>query len=333
MAKPTEETPAIAVKKVIVVKLPFDLQERLLAFPFLHALRDHYQDAELHFITPKKYIEVLNLLPFTAFYHEYDEDEIQNVLDVHRYCAQVKIYNVDLFISLTNSFSDACLGLGLRAKKRLGFADGWKTLVLNEKTLRPVGHHLCEDFFALYKLHTGTDVDPRSRVTARELAPVVEQWDSEPYIAINIAPFRSVTLEQEWLELLNQFEGQRLILFDSEEQDATGHLIKPFLERLPTTNQYSYFVYKDWIELAKLLTYARGVITYNGPLATLSAYTGSKTLVLFDREDPQRTGPYYFMAEVMHVAQPRPENSAHLSSRVPFDMDPVASKAHAFFRL
>ncbi len=53
--------------RIIAVKLPFDLQERVHTFPFLHALRDFYPDAEFHFITPKKNIEVLNLLPFTAF--------------------------------------------------------------------------------------------------------------------------------------------------------------------------------------------------------------------------------------------------------------------------
>lgn len=332
MAEQTEETATVEKKKVIVVKLPFDLQERLLTFPFLHALRDFYPDADLHFITPKKHIEVLHLLPFKAFYHEYDEEEIRSVLDVHRFCVHAKIYNVYLFVSLTNSFTDACLGLGLRAQKRLGFADGWKTLVLNEKTLRPVGHHLCEDFLALYKLHTGEEADPRTRIFSRELTPVIENWDADPYIAINIAPFRSEALKNEWFELLSQFEGQRIILFDSEEQDATGHLIDPFIETLPATNRYGYFVYKNWIDLGKLLAYARGVITYNGPLASFSAYTGTKTLILFDREDPQRTGPYYFTAEVMNVLQPQ-SNTPAFTARVPFDMGPVANKAHTFFKL
>ncbi|MBA2403139.1 MAG: hypothetical protein H0V66_00085, partial [Bdellovibrionales bacterium] len=137
--------------RVIAIKLPFDLQERILCFPLLHKIREKYPKAEIHFITPNKEIEVLNLLPFKAFYHEIDEDELNSVFDVHRYAVNVNIHNVDMFINLTNSFTDACLGIGLRAKKRVGFSDGWKTMVLTHKTHRLAGHHVTEDFFALYR--------------------------------------------------------------------------------------------------------------------------------------------------------------------------------------
>ena len=92
-----DNAPAEPLVKVIAIKLPFDLQERFHTFPFLHAVHELYPLAEIHFITPKKQIEVLNLLPFKAYYHEFDEGEIASVFDVHRYCAFAKIFNVDLF--------------------------------------------------------------------------------------------------------------------------------------------------------------------------------------------------------------------------------------------
>src|SRR5690606_28022880 len=113
-------------------------------------------------------------------YHEFDEDEIQNVLDVHRYCVNSKIPNVDVFISLTNSFLDACLGLFLRARERVGFADNWKNLVLNKKLLRPVGHHIVEDFLALFKELTGEIVNKRLKVISRDLNRIIIEED--PYI-------------------------------------------------------------------------------------------------------------------------------------------------------
>ena len=78
MATPTEQNPVTPTAapgevRVIVVKLPFDLQERILCFPLLHKIREKYPKAEIHFISPKKEIEVLNLLPFTAYYHEVEE--------------------------------------------------------------------------------------------------------------------------------------------------------------------------------------------------------------------------------------------------------------------
>lgn len=334
MAEQTEED----LVKVIAIKLPFDLQERLLSFPLLHLIREKYPKANIHFITPKKNIEVLNLLPFTAFYHEFDEDEIENVFDVHRYTVHAKIYNVDLFISLTNSFADACLGLGLRAKMRLGFSDNWKTLVLTHKTPRPVGHHITEDYLALYRLLPGVG-EPKIRAMSRDVKPVISEWDSLPYIAINLSPIRRAAIEDEMVELINYFENQRIVLFASEDQDKAQHLIEPFLAKLNKKNIYINFVYKSWIDLAKMLAFSRGVITFNGPVASFAAYMGTRTFVLFDSENPQRTGPLYFMADVqmLNVNDPtisHPVNtSGGLQDRKRFNMNEVFGKAFEFFKM
>ena len=336
MEKPLESEPKDGIR-VIAIKLPFDLQERILTFPFLHALRDKYPEAELHFITPKKEIEVLNLLPFTAYYHEFDEDEIENVFDVHRYCANAKIYNVDLFISLTNSFADACLGIGLRAKKRVGFSDNWKTLVLTHKIPRPVGHHTVEDFFALYQAIDGEVVSSRLKVMSRDLTSIVP--GEEPYIAINLSPLREAVIEYEWQELASMFEGEKIVFFASEEPVRVQMLMENFLATLPKKNTYVNFSYKTWIELGRMLAHAQGVISYSGAAGALSAYVGTKSLLLYDREDAQKTGPFYFLADVtvMGANNPTlvntPKQSGTLTPRKSFDMTGVFTKACEFFRL
>ena len=325
--------------KVIAIKLPFDLQERLLTFPFLHLIRDLYPEAEIHFITPKWNIEVLNLLPFKAFYHEFEEDEIKTIFDVHRYTANAKIFNVDLFISLTNSFPDACLGLGLRAKKRVGFSDGWKTAVLNIKTKRPIGHHTSEDFMALYREIIGHHTDSRLKIISRELSPVIEDWDTNPYIAINLSPLREAIVGEEIFELMNFFENQKIILFASEEPEKVRVLMEPFLANLPKKNNYIYFFQKDWIDLAKMLAFARGVISYNGPVVSVSAYIGTRTIGLFDSEDPQKTGPLCFFADVLTLSASDPTlvhpvtTNNLLKDRKKFKMADIFEKAYDFFKL
>jgi ADP-heptose:LPS heptosyltransferase len=338
MAKETEENSGVEQIKVIAIKLPFDLQERILTFPFLHAIHDKYPDAEFHFITPEKDIEVLNLLPFKAYYHEVDEDEIRTVFDVHRYCVHAKIYNVDLFISLTNSFADASIGLSLRAKKRLGFSDNWKTLVLNQKVKRPVGHHLCEDFFELYKTHLNANVDVKMKVMSRELPAVIPEWDSQPYIAINLTPLRDAVIDEEWAKLIHDFEGQRIIFFSSEDRERVAPLIDGFIARLPKTNTYSFYFQKDWIELAKMLAYARGVITYEGPLASIAAYVGAKTLIIYDRRDPQKEGPFYFLSDIALLTSKDStvtliQAPSVIKGRTIFDMHAIQAKASEFFKL
>lgn len=323
--------------KCIAIKLPWDLQDRILTFPFLHAISEYYPKAELHFITPKKEIEVLNLLPFKAYYHEFDENEISNFLDAYRFAANVKIFNADIFISLTNSFADAFLGVGLRAKRRVGFSDNWKALVLTDKTMRPVGHHVVEDYQKLFELVVGESVNKRIKVTSRDLQ---RMWDDEtPYIAINIAPLRELTIEQEWVDLCNLFEGQKIVFFSSDEQVKIQMVIEPFLELLPKKNTYINFTYHDYIELGRMLAFARGTITYAGPGGALSAYVGTRTLALYESEDPQKTGPFYFLADVavMGVNNPTLINSTSdtkiMKDRKTFNMVEVFTKACEFFKL
>lgn len=336
---PLENTPSVDGVKVIVIKLPFDLQERLLSFPFLHLIRENYPQADLHFITPKKQIEVLNLLPFTAYYHEFDEDEIETVFDVHRYTATAKIYNVDIFISLTNSFVDACLGLGLRAKIRVGFSDGWKTLVLTHKTPRLAGHHLSEDYYALYKTLIGANIDTKLKVMSRDVTPVIQEWESEPYIAINLSPLRQAAIEEEIVELINYFENQRIILFASEDQENAQLLMEQFLAKLSKKNKYQNYVYKSWIELGKMLAFSRGVITFNGAAASLSTYVGSKTVILYDSEDPQKTAPFYFFGDFIILGVNDPtlihstQSSSVLKDRKRFSMSEVFGNSFEFFKL
>jgi ADP-heptose:LPS heptosyltransferase len=323
--------------KVIAIKLPLDLQERILSFPFLHAISEYYPKADLHLITPKNEVEVLNLLPFKAYYHMFDEDDIKSVLDVHPYTANAAIYNVDLFISLTNSFPDACLGVGLRAPKRVGFSDHWKTLVFNYKIKRPLGHHVVEDHMLLFELVTQRPVDKLLRVTSRALPKIIK--DDTPYIAINLAPLRSGRVEDEWVDLISKFENQKIILFTSEDQVLVKMMMDTFMNLLPKKNTYEVFFYKDWIEIGRMLSFANGVITYSGACGAFASYVGTRSIILYDVEDPQKTGPFYFLSDVaiMGVNNPSVINSTKsdqvLKDRVKFDMEEVHLKAVEFFRL
>ena len=97
-----------------------------------------------------------------------------------------------------------------------------------------------------------------------------------------------------------------------------------------------FFKYPTWIELGKMLAHARGVITYNGAGASVSAYVGSKTLILYDSEDPQTQGPFYFQADINLMAGndatiTNKEVKTVLRARTTFNMDEVAKRAREMF--
>lgn len=333
-----EEAPPEPRIKSIAVKLPFDLQERFCTFPFLHALRSLYPKADFHLITPKHQIEVLNLLPFEAYYHEFDEDEIRTVLDVHRFCVNSKIFKVDLFVSLTNSFPDACLGLGFRAKERLGFADGMKAWVLNQKTPRPSGHHLAEDFLSLLQVHLPEKEEFKQKISSRDLPAVMENAEEEPYLAINLSPLRGAVIEDEWRELCDQFVGERIVFFASSDMEKILLQIQEFMDNLQGSNTYEFFKHQSWIDLGKMLAHAKGVITYNGPAASLASYVGSKTLILFDQEDPKRTAPFHFEGAINILQHTDPavndvpeKKEVSIKPRVKFSVDQIFKRVGTFF--
>lgn len=116
-------------------------------------------------------------------------------------------------------------------------------------------------------------------------------------------------------------------------------VIEPFLELLPKKNTYINFTYHDYIELARMLAYARGTITYAGPGGALSAYVGTRTLALYESEDPSKTGPFYFLSDVavIGVNNPTMINSTSdtkiMKDRKTFNMTEVFAKASEFFKL
>lgn len=326
MVTPSEENNSLV--KTIAVKLASELQVRVLSFAFLHALRSQYHEAEIHLICPKRGIELLNLLPFKHFfYHEYEEEEIKNIFDIHRFCASAKIYNTDLFISLTDSFLDSCLGFGLRAKKRIGFKKGANAFVLNEVHPWLAGQHVVDNLYQLISF----DTESRIKIYSRELTPIIE--GEESYIALNVGPLVNGQIDKVWVELCEHFQNQHIILFTDLSEDKFILNQSEFLSGLNKTNNYKIFFPDNYIELSRMIAFSRGVITRNGVISCLSAYCGTPTLILNDRENSQILGPFHFLAEIKMINLNFKAAGATLSEPARFSAEEVALSAFDFFKL
>ena len=111
-----------------------------------------------------------------------------------------------------------------------------------------------------------------------------------------------------------------------------------FINRLPKKNTYETFFYNDWIELGRMLSFANGAITYAGACGALISYVGTRSLILYDLEDPQVTGPFYFLSDVVIMGLNNPvildsKNDNALRDRPRFNMEEVYFRAIQFFRL
>lgn len=324
MVESTEENNLI---RTIAIKLPDQHQLKILSFAFLHALRSQFPEAEVHLITSSFGKEVLNLLPFKKFfYHDYPIEEIKTVFDIHRYCAEVKIYNTDLFISLSSSFLDSCLGLGLRAKKRVGFKKGLNGFVLNEVHPWLDGQHVVDNYHQLIQF----DFQVR-RICSRELPPIIEDFDN--YLAINIGPLSDGKIDEMWVQLCSHFQNQNIVLFVDISEDKFILNQSEFIKTLNPQNNYKFFIAENHIEIARMMSYSRGVITRNGSISALSAYVGASTLILNDREDPRIYGPFYFLSEIKIIDLNFIAAGEKLDRPARFNAEEVALGAFDFFKL
>lgn len=286
----------------ILIRLPDDFEERLLTFPFLHALHEDFSETiedrvippDLHLMTRKENIECLHLLPFNAFYHELDDEDTKNMFSMHRAAQNAKIVNPELYVCLTSENKDASVGLSLKIKDRLGFGEGKNKWVLNRYTDRVEGMHRCEQYFSLLKYFTNNDYSRFPAVEGRKVEPVIEDWEMLPYKVVDLTLDSEGEIDEKWIEFISFFENKKFIFQCSEMgEDIYNTKIQKFVEKLSPQNIYEVHHYENAIEFAKLVRYADAFVSKAGALSHIASYNGTKTFAIFEEGDPQLTGPLY----------------------------------------
>jgi ADP-heptose:LPS heptosyltransferase len=267
----------------------------------------------------------LYALPFEGFWHPWDEEEIRTPLGAHRFVTTLRIPSVDIYIALSDSLTDLCLGQFLRAPKRIAFAEGWKQWLTTIPVTRPVGQHLAEEYFAIYQALSNLRAPGQLRVQGRELPPYYPvNPDEPPYLAVDLWPFQPGNFDEFWADYFALFEGKRFVLFFGEEEAKGGLMVNHFVDRLPPRNRYDVFLSSDWIELGKMLTNARGLVCRAGATASYSTYLGTDALVIYENGDPKRDAPFYNYANWRLMdARPVPVTGVPSGLRPKSGVDPV----------
>lgn len=303
----TTPKPHVIDRQTIVIKLPALLQERLLAFPFLHLMRDSFPDADLHFISPQNKIEMLYTLPFEGFWHPWDDDGVANVFEAHRFATTLKVHNVDIYISLGDSIQELSLGKFIGAKKIVGFAEGWKAWFATLPVKRPVGKHVTEEYLEIFQTLSNIRLPEKLRVLGKTLPPFFKDTpESPPYLAVDLYPFSPGKLDGFWSDYFSMFEGKRFALFFSQEEAKGALLAENFMERLPKANKYELVLNPNWIEVGKMLSNARGLVARSGASISYATYLGTDALAIYESGDPRLDAPFYNFAnwQLLDVRDP-----------------------------
>ncbi len=287
----------------IVIKLPNKLDERILSFPFLHSL---YQNCELrleedevinlHLLASKEHIDVLYLLPFNAYYHEIDPEDLKSIFTIHRGVVELKIEKPEIFISTTESFVDASIGKNLNIPRKAGFAISKNKIFLTDKIERNNELNFSDQLFPLIKV---IEPYPKQMINAyaRSVKPPYSDWSEGSYTLIDIASPKD-KLDPIWKEFFDLAPASKFVLMGSQLSEVEQKdQVNEFIKELPDKHQYKFFLYQSNIEFARVSAHSKDFVTANRALSLLASYVGANNILIGPKNTLESYGPKYFRGE------------------------------------
>lgn len=298
----------------IAIKLPDSLEDKIQIYPTLHTLIKHYKkviedkNAEItdeveheslnvHFYSTKESIEVLNLLPFMAYYHELEDEDVKTVFSIHRGIVNSKLDHADLFISMTESFVDASIGKNLKADKRVGFALGKNKFFFTDKVSLLAGRKKSEQAFELLRPLIEDFPEKIPSVCSKEMQPYYKDWSENPYVIVSL-PVEGNEIQPIFSELFDLCEGVNFVLVSRDlEDDTYKESMEKYIKTLNFKNTYKIFDSKSIIDFAKAVYNCWTFITTDSGLYQVAAYCGAHIHHLYNDNHYTNYGDDYFYAD------------------------------------
>lgn len=256
---------------------------------------------QIHLICLEDGIEVLNLLPFHAYYHELKEEDLISIFSVHRGCADFKLPNVvDIYISTTDGFVDSSIGRNFGAKEKIGFSSSLNNWFLTKKINKLLNKHKSEQVCELVKPLTGY-ISQIPICSSRILEVPDEKLLEKTYIVLDLDLIED-EVNPVWRELFELVNGAHFVLSISQADEFKQELrLASFIKSLPKKNKYEFVLFSDYIEYAKHLVFSKGFATSNKDLMLLSSYCGKKTIFFNKDYNFSRSGSQYLKGEVVNT--------------------------------
>jgi ADP-heptose:LPS heptosyltransferase len=300
----------------IVIRIPDSIEERVASFPFLKALRNHFlkvieeseeevvEDLALHLVTEETSIDVLYLLPFNAFYHDYPKAELKNIFNIHRTAVNLKVPHVDYYFSLTDSLADATMGLSLKAKHRIGFITPKTKMMFQYGLERMEGATLAEQYMSLLRPII-EEIKPPPIVVSRELEAIVEDHFDHPYFVCNL-PLVNNEIPSEWIEFLEFFENIKIyvmcedLILEHEGADRS-EILKEKFKAHSFKSTVIPIDHKNIIEWGKLISYAKFFISEMRPYVHIACFCSGLCYVVGEKPNNSQLSLSNFTGEVRYI--------------------------------
>jgi heptosyltransferase II len=273
----------------ILVRLPNWLGDMVMAVGFIDQLKHFFPGAEVSVIA-KKGID--GLLPyFPPFKHEFifNKGDYQGWRGLWKFGRAIrKTEKFDLFFSLPDSHSSALIGFATGARKRVGYKNELRSLLLTNSYQKPKALHRVDEYISLLEAFTGKKANGVK-------VKLSNNFFRNSSIVVNInseASSRRLTTIKA-IELVNALHAQTdnpiILVGAPKEKPFIDEVYKGLFSQTRITNKSGE---TNLPMLVELLGSASVMLTTDSGPAHLSNALGTKTIVLFGAGNENNTAPY-----------------------------------------
>ncbi|MFN2437567.1 MAG: glycosyltransferase family 9 protein [Chitinophagaceae bacterium] len=273
----------------ILVRLPNWLGDTVMAVGFVQALQQQYPVAHISVITKKGLAELMNHIAPLQHVFIFSKEDYKGLAGLWRFGKKIKNdENFDLFFCLTDSFSSAFMGWATGIKKRIGFKNDLRNILLTHAYKKPKGLHRVNEYLSLLNFYTGTTISQKKVL-------LKHQYVKDSYIVVNInseASSRRLTKAKaiEILTGLQKATEQKIILIGAPKEKE---FVDTVIDSIPEKKNIKNFAGETSLsELVKILASAQAMLSTDSGPAHLANALNTFTVVLFGAGNEKNTAPY-----------------------------------------
>src|SRR3989339_369677 len=310
--------------KKILIKGPAKRDELILAFPFFHALRTEFVDAEINLIVNDDLPDLCKFLNTKLNVKSYSFPLKKNSLwGIHHYSYNLlDVFNIDLFFDLEDSFKSAFMGITFRARERIGMVNGANRLWLTKKIKKAQGLKRIYDEYYLHLLedYTGKKFDnlkicdieippdpvlfpdestPSSGNKACSVSATPIAFDEKQHFLISINESKNLPL---WKSFFDCFISQKFIIVDNRSDTEKQNLLDIFKSSADNSegkNSFKIITTTGPELLRVLIEESLSVITDEFWVANLASYLGKKAFVFINQNEQIPFIKYFRLSPVL----------------------------------
>ena len=285
--------------KKLLVHGPSNVDQLVLSFPALHALKKEFSECEVYLAVFEHTKDVINYLSLDVT-SLVIPGKYKNIFDAHRFAVNLKeLANVDCFLDFESSMTSTVMGYHLKSPEKFGLKRGAAKYLLSNQSKYDLYDSAV---MGLVEQYTKKPLDQMKVMASRKKVVADEVFIKEEFISdyllliLNELSF----LDKHAAFFKTLFDGIentkiRIVYFDRGDLTLQLNEIRDLHASYNSSNKYEYGFVTDHNFLVNQIIQSKGVIAEKMWPALIASYYGVTSFAL-DSSWPASSR--YFVAEL-----------------------------------